>query len=88
MARAGEPVEAWAMRQAPESERTEIVGRAVDAAERAGQRHEGLAPFLSRYFRHVPTEDLAEREPIDLAGAALSHKQLAASRRPGASRRR
>ena len=64
-----------------ETERDEIVERAAEAGERAGHRHDGLHPFLQRYYRHVPVEDLAEREPLDLAGAALSHKQLA-SRRP------
>ena len=36
--------------------------------------------FLLRYYRHVATEDLLARAPEDLLGAALSHKQLAASR--------
>ncbi len=40
-------------------------------------------PFLARYYRHVPVEDLAERDPIDLAGAALSHRLLAAARPQG-----
>ena len=71
------------MPQAQDSERSEIVARAVEAAERAGHHHEGLAPFISRDYRHVPAEDLAERDPIDLAGAALSHRQLAASRPQG-----
>ena len=71
------------MPQAQDSERSEIVDRAVEAAERAGHHHEGLAPFMARYYRHVPAEDLAERDPIDLAGAALSHRQLAASRPQG-----
>ena len=39
--------------------------------------------FIARYYRHVPAEDLAERDPLDLAGAALSHRQLAASRPQG-----
>jgi glutamate dehydrogenase len=71
------------MPQAQDSERSEIVARAVEAAERAGHHHEVLAPFIARYYRHVPAEDLAERDPIDLAGAALSHRQLAASRPQG-----
>src|SRR3954470_17231020 len=71
------------MPQAHESERSEIVARAVEAAQRAGQREEGLGAFLSRYYRHVPLEDLADSDPIDLAGAALSHRQLAGSRPQG-----
>src|SRR3954470_15484307 len=71
------------MPQAHESERSEIVARAVEAAQRAGQREEGLGAFLSRYYRHVPLEDLADSDPIDLAGAALSHRQLAGPRPQG-----
>src|SRR4051794_31907162 len=65
------------------TERDELIDRATDAAERSGHRHERLRGFLARYYRHVPVEDLAEREPLDLAGAALSHRQLAAQRPQG-----
>jgi glutamate dehydrogenase len=68
---------------AHDGERGEIIDRAAEAAERSGHRHERLQGFLERYYRHVPVEDLAEREPLDLAGAALSHKQLAAQRPQG-----
>ena len=63
--------------------RGELLDRATEAAERTGHRHERLRGFLGRYYRHVPVEDLAEREPLDLAGAALSHRQLAAQRPQG-----
>jgi glutamate dehydrogenase len=66
-----------------DGERGELLDRATEAAERTGHRHERLWAFLARYYRHVPIEDLAEREPLDLAGAALSHKQLAAQRPQG-----
>jgi glutamate dehydrogenase len=72
-----------AQETAQESERGEIVDRAAEAAARTGHRHDGLQAFLARYYRHVPVEDLAEREPLDLAGAALSHKQLAVNRPQG-----
>src|SRR3954447_24893471 len=71
------------MPQAQDSERSEIIDRAVEAAERTGRQHDELRPFLARYYRHVPVEDLAERDPIDLAGAALSHRLLAAARPQG-----
>ncbi len=64
-------------------ERDELLDRAAEAAERTGHRYERLRDFLGRYYRHVPVEDLAEREPLDLAGAALSHKQLAGHRPQG-----
>src|SRR4051812_35143750 len=69
--------------QAQDSERSEIIDRAVEAAERTGRQHDELRPFLARYYRHVPVEDLAERDPIDLAGAALSHRLLAGARPQG-----
>ncbi|MDQ2755675.1 MAG: NAD-glutamate dehydrogenase [Actinomycetota bacterium] len=42
-----------------------------------------LEAFVQRYYRHVATEDLLAREPADLLGAALSHRELAASRPVG-----
>ena len=76
-------MEAYRCRRRRTASGARSVARAVEAAERAGHHHEGLAPFITRYYRHVPAEDLAERDPIDLAGAALSHRQLAASRPQG-----
>src|SRR5262245_11208278 len=39
--------------------------------------------FTERYFHDVEPEDLAEREPADLYGAALSHWNFARRRDPG-----
>src|SRR5215831_13975190 len=47
-----------------------------------GQR-DAIADFVVRYFGHVDPEDLAERQPIDLYGAALSHWNFARKRAPG-----
>ena len=63
--------------------RAEVLARAADSGERHGWRESDLNSFLTRYYRHVPDEDLASRDPVDLAGAALSHRQLAAHRVPG-----
>ncbi|MGV1008152.1 MAG: NAD-glutamate dehydrogenase [Dermatophilaceae bacterium] len=53
----------------------------------AGLAHRGssneVEPYLSRYYRHVATEDLLAREPDDLLGAALSHRDLARDRPVG-----
>jgi glutamate dehydrogenase len=38
---------------------------------------------VARYLRHVAIEDLAEREPVDLAGIVVSHRQLASVRPQG-----
>ncbi len=53
------------------------------AATERGPGAEGLLGFLTRYYRHVPDEDLLARDPVDLAGAALSHRQLAQERVSG-----
>ena len=74
------------MPQAQDSERSEIVARAVGGRGARGPPPRGAGRrFLGRYYRHVPVEDLAERDPIDLAGAALSHR--AARRVPAAGHR-
>src|SRR5437667_10975660 len=42
--------------------------------------------FTARYFQDVEAEDLAERQPADLYGAALSHWNFARKRDPGRAR--
>jgi glutamate dehydrogenase len=42
--------------------------------------------FATRYYEDVEPEDLAEREPADLYGAALSHWNFARKREPGRAR--
>jgi glutamate dehydrogenase len=44
---------------------------------------EMAARFVETYYRGVPGEDLAGREPLDLYGAALAHLRFAACRAPG-----
>ncbi|MGH9068623.1 MAG: NAD-glutamate dehydrogenase [Acidimicrobiales bacterium] len=41
--------------------------------------------FLAQYYQNVAGEDLAERDPVDVRGAALAHRRLAADRAPGAA---
>jgi len=61
------------------------------AAETATQRRGGtagcspeeLAILLHRYYRHVAHEDIAERSPSDVYGAAMSQYRLAAERPQG-----
>lgn len=63
-----------------------------DALLAAGAgRAEGMDPdevlaLLSAFWRDLSTETLATLRPEDLLGAALSHRQLAAQRRPGETR--
>ncbi len=44
---------------------------------------EGIRAFLRAYYRHVAVEDMLERDPADVVGAAFSHRQLAARRPQG-----
>src|SRR5437868_11979251 len=39
--------------------------------------------FVRQYYHWVPPEDLADRSPLDLYGAALAHWNLARERAPG-----
>src|SRR5581483_11704396 len=39
--------------------------------------------FVRQYYHWVPAEDLTEREPTDLYGAAVAHWELAQHRDPG-----
>src|SRR5438552_17242968 len=47
-----------------------------------------LERFVRRYFNQLDPEDLAERRPADLDGAALSHWNFARKRDPGSARLR
>ena len=38
---------------------------------------------MRQYYHWVPAEDLADRSPLDLYGAAVAHWNLAQQRRPG-----
>src|SRR5436309_12790590 len=39
--------------------------------------------FVRQYYQWVPAEDLADRNPLDLYGAAVAHWNLAQNRAPG-----
>lgn len=45
--------------------------------------HAALLAFLQRYYLHTAPEDLGDRDPVDVFGAALSHYRLAESRPQG-----
>ena len=62
--------------------RARLLARAAQAAGPEVPEHE-LAAFLARYYRYVADEDLLERDPVDVAGAALSHRAGAARRPAG-----
>ncbi|AYY15247.1 NAD-glutamate dehydrogenase [Actinobacteria bacterium YIM 96077] len=53
------------------------------AAARAGDDHQARAALLRRYYRHVAPEDLVDRNPVDVYGAAASHWRTAEYRPQG-----
>ena len=65
--------------------RTEILADVVTLAAAAvpPARRTEIADFIHRYYGQVDSEDLAERTPADLCGAALSQWEFARQRDPG-----
>jgi glutamate dehydrogenase len=63
----------------------EEVLKLVQAKVPAGQR-KTISAFVLRYYGQVDPEDLAERAPADLYGAALSHWNFARRRDPAHAR--
>jgi glutamate dehydrogenase len=64
-----------------------LIDKAADLAKHrrgaAGLDPETATHFLNLYYRHVSPEDLAERTPVDVFGAALSQYRTAANRPQG-----
>ena len=56
------------------------------AAKVAPEQRATLQAFVARYFGQVDPEDLSERQPADLYGAALSHWNFARKRDKGRPR--
>jgi glutamate dehydrogenase len=54
----------------------------------APEKRDLIERFVRRYFSQLDPEDLAERQPADLYGAALSHWNFARKRDPGSVRLR
>ena len=55
-------------------------------AKVAPEKRNLLERFVQQYFSQLDPEDLAERQPTDLYGAALSHWNFARTRDPGSAR--
>ncbi|RFU85314.1 NAD-glutamate dehydrogenase [Streptomyces triticagri] len=49
----------------------------------AAPAEDTLLTYLQRYYLHTAPEDLADRDPVDIFGAALSHYRLAEERPQG-----
>jgi glutamate dehydrogenase len=73
----------------PEAAKAALLERAAEVAGRAHggeMSRERTLAFLGRYYLHVSPHDLVGRDPVDIYGAAMSHKQLAATRPQGTAR--
>jgi glutamate dehydrogenase len=66
---------------------TDLLDQAVAEAHEhghvTGPQLVALEAFIRQYYRFVAPEDLLDREPLDVYGAALSHLELAERRTPG-----
>ncbi|HSV59089.1 MAG TPA: NAD-glutamate dehydrogenase [Variovorax sp.] len=65
------------------AERLDEVVQLIRAKVSGGDAADQLAAFVEQYFGQVDPEDLMERQPADLYGAALSHWNFARKREPG-----
>ncbi|MFG2332331.1 NAD-glutamate dehydrogenase [Streptomyces sp. NPDC048604] len=61
------------------------VGGRLPTGPEGGERpdRDTLFAYLQRYYLHTAPEDLQDREPVDLYGAAMSHARLAENRPQG-----
>ena len=75
-------------KSAEHGRRTEVMGEvlALVRAKVAPDQHSTLEAVVERYFGQVDPEDLTERRPADLYGAALSHWSFARKRELGKAR--
>ncbi len=64
--------------------KADLIERATEAAGPGGDDADGA--FLQRYYHRVAAEDLVGRNPVDVAGAAYSHRDLAMSRPQGTAK--
>ncbi|MFD3726030.1 NAD-glutamate dehydrogenase [Streptomyces sp. NPDC058671] len=72
-------------RAARVAEHSPVGGRLPTGPEGAGERpdRDAVLEYLQRYYLHTAPEDLGDRDPVDVFGAALSHYRLAENRPQG-----
>ncbi|WP_329121915.1 NAD-glutamate dehydrogenase [Streptomyces sp. NBC_01465] len=69
--------------------KAELLARAALVAENSpsglpgGTDQDTVLAYLQRYYLHTAPEDLSDRDPVDVFGAALSHYRLAENRPQG-----
>lgn len=71
-------------RAARVAENSPLGGHLPTGSERGERPDQGaLLTYLQRYYLHTAPEDLADRDPVDVFGAAVSHYRLAENRPQG-----
>ncbi|KAA1418707.1 NAD-glutamate dehydrogenase [Nocardioides humilatus] len=72
------------------TDRDQIFEQAAEVARHgkgaASLPSDAIVPLLVAYYRHVGTDELADRSDVDVYGAYASHHHLAAERRPGVTK--
>ncbi|MFS3128135.1 NAD-glutamate dehydrogenase [Nocardioides sp. Bht2] len=67
--------------------KSELIAKAAEAAVHGrgtgGPPIEQVGGLLRAYYRHVPSEDVAAREPVDIYGAFAAHYKMAQQRPQG-----
>ena len=69
-----------------DSAKTALLGEAAELARSSGHADAIGEAVITRYYRHVAIDDLADRSPRDLVGAAVSGAELAAQRPQGTAK--
>ncbi|MET9804043.1 NAD-glutamate dehydrogenase [Streptomyces sp. NPDC006368] len=71
-------------RAARVAENSPVGGQLATGTEHGERPDQGaVLDYLQRYYLHTAPEDLADRDPVDVFGAALSHYRLAENRPQG-----
>ncbi|MCT2591318.1 NAD-glutamate dehydrogenase [Streptomyces sp. N2-109] len=65
------------------SEQSPLAGHPAQGPGAGSLGDEALAMYLQRYYLHTAPEDLTDRDPVDILGAALAHHRLAQERPQG-----
>ncbi|WP_425505699.1 NAD-glutamate dehydrogenase [Streptomyces typhae] len=68
---------------APKSAKADAAAKKADATDAADADQAKVLSFLQRYYLHTAPEDLTDRDPVDVFGAAHSHYRLAENRPQG-----
>ena len=71
------------MRSRLDEAKEALLARAAEVGARSGREPREVLALLRHYYRHVAPEDVLDRDPADVFGAAVSQLQLAQQRPQG-----